>query len=163
MRIVLVALALVPFAMSAAAQQLDPRIAGPLMQMINAAGMQCQAGNPQGCGTMRQLQQAGAELTQAQEACQQGNPQACQVLQAGAQQVMGVYQQFQMAGAGGGAPPMVGGPAVGSGYSSQQMQADHQARMQQQQQQFQQQQAGAARQQQMNDAQHQRFMEQLRR
>lgn len=57
-----------------AAQQPDPGIAGPRMQMINAASLQCQAGNPQACALVPQLQQTGNDLAQAQFACQQGDP-----------------------------------------------------------------------------------------
>ncbi len=136
-----------------AAQQLDPQVAAPLMQLIQAAGMQCQMGNQQACALVPQLQQAGNELTQAQFACQQGNPQACQMFQMGAQQVMAVWQQ----NFGGGMPQAT------QPYSPQQQAWDHQQRMQQQQMMFQQQQQQYQQQQRQNDLQHQRFMETLRR
>ena len=147
----------VMFSMAAplAAQELDPRVAGPLMQLMNAAGMQCQAGNQQACAMVPQLQQAGNELMQAQFACQQGNPQACQMFQMGAQQVMVAWQQNF---GGGMQAPMPQGQA----YSQQQQNFDHQQRMQQQQMMFQQQQQQYRQQQQANDWQHQRFMQQLR-
>lgn len=138
------------------AQQLDPQVAGPLMQLIQAAGMQCQAGNQQACTLVPQLQQAGNELTQAQFACQQGNPQACQMFQMGAQQILAAWQQ-NFGGMQG------GGMAPAPGYSPQQQAWDHQQRMQQQQMMFQQQQQRYQQQQRMNDLQHQRFMDQLRR
>lgn len=138
-----------------AGQGLDPRLAGPLMQLIQAAGMQCQAGNPQGCALVAQLQQAGQDLAQAQFGCQQGNPQACQVLQMGSQQVMALWQQSF----GGQPPPM---PPQGQDYSQQQQDWDHQQRMQQQMW-FQQQQQQYERQQRANELQHQRFIDQLRR
>ncbi|NKC31543.1 hypothetical protein [Falsiroseomonas selenitidurans] len=138
-----------------AAAQLDPRVAMPLQQLFQAAQMACQQGNPQGCGSMQQLQGLARQLTQAQFACQQGNMQACQYFQAGAQQVVGAWQQAQagMAAGGGG----------GQGYSPRQMTQDHQMRQQQQQQQFQAHQNQMRQQQQMQDQNHQRFMEQLRR
>jgi hypothetical protein len=135
------------------AQELDPRVAGPLMQLMNAAGMQCQAGNQQACAMVPQLQQAGGELMQAQFACQQGNPQACQMFQMGTQQVMAAWQQ----NFGG----MQQAPAQ-QPYTQQQQAFDHQQRMQQQQMMFQQQQQQYRQQQQANDWQHQRFMQQLR-
>jgi hypothetical protein len=141
----------------AAAQTLDPRVAGPLQALFQRAAMLCQSGNPMACQEAQQLQQAGAQLSQAQQACQAGNPQACAFFQNGAQQIGVAYQQMQMQ-AGGGYPQ--GG---GQGYSQQQMTQDHQRRMQQQQMQFQQQQQNYQRQQQQNDEQHRRFMEQLRR
>ena len=141
-----------------AAQELDPRVAGPLMQLINGAGMQCQAGNQQACALVPQLQQAGNELMQAQFACQQGNPQACQMFQMGAQQVMVAWQQ----NFGGGMQPQAPMPQ-GQAYSQQQQAFDHQQRMMQQQMQFQQQQQQYQQQQRSNDLQHQRFMDQLRR
>jgi hypothetical protein len=140
----------------AAAQNLDPRVAGPLMQLMNAAGMQCQAGNQQACAMVPQLQQAGQELMQAQFACQQGNPQACQMFQMGAQQVMVAWQQ----NFGGMQQPPV---PQGQVYSQQQQSWDHQQRMQQQQMLFQQQQQQYQQQQRANDLQHQRFIDQLRR
>lgn len=140
-------------ALPAAAQQLDPRVAGPLMQMIQAAGMQCQSGNQQACGIMQQLQAGAQELAQVQFACQQGDPQACQRFQQAAQQVVATHQQWF--GGGGGAPT--------PGYTPQQQAWDHQQRMQQQQTQFQQQQWQYQQQQRQNDWQHQRFMDQLRR
>ncbi|MBW6400730.1 hypothetical protein KPL78_22915 [Roseomonas sp. HJA6] len=136
------------------AQQLDPQVAMPLMQLIQAAGAQCQMGNQQACALVPQLQQAGNELMQAQFGCQQGNPQACQMFQAGAQQVMMVWQQ----NFGGNAMPQATQP-----YSPQQQAWDHQQRMQQQQMLFQQQQQQYQQQQRQNDIQHQRFMETLRR
>lgn len=139
-----------------AAQELDPRVAGPLMQLMNGAGMQCQAGNQQACAMVPQLQQAGNELMQAQFACQQGNPQACQMFQMGAQQVMVAWQQ----NFGGGMQPQAPTPQ-GQAYSQQQQTFDHQQRMQQQMM-FQQQQQQYRQQQQANDWQHQRFMQQLR-
>ncbi len=135
----------------AEAQQLDPQVAGPLMQLMQAAGARCQMGNPQACALVPQLQQAGNELAQAQFACQQGNPQACQAFQMGAQQVMVAWQQN------------FGGMQSGQGYSPQQQAFDHQQRMQQQQMMFQQQQQQYQQQQRANDLQHQRFMDQLRR
>lgn len=146
-------------AMGAAAQGLDPRVAGPLMQLIQGAGMQCQAGNQQACAMVPQLQQAGNDLTQAQFACQQGNQQACQMFQMGAQQVMLAYQQ----NFGGGMQQQAPMPQQGQAYSQQQQNWDHQQRMQQQQFQFQQQQQQYQQQQRANDWQHQRFMDQLRR
>jgi len=138
-----------------AAQGLDPRVAGPMMQLIQAAGMQCQAGQQQACAVAQQLQQGANELAAAQFACQQGNPQACQVFQAGAQQVMATHQQW------------FGGGQQAPGYvppHGQQQQAwDHQQRMQQQQWQFQQQQQQYQQQQRANDLQHQRFIDQMRR
>ncbi|HEV7265694.1 MAG TPA: hypothetical protein VGN83_12335 [Falsiroseomonas sp.] len=148
-------------AFPAAADHLDPRVLGPLQALAQQAAMQCQAGNQQGCANMQQLRQAEMQLSQAQHACQAGNQQACAYFQNGAQQIGAAYQQMQMqsqAPAGGGYAP--GG---GQGYSTQQMTRDHQQRMQQQQMQFQQQQQQYQRQQQLNDQQHQRFMEQLRR
>ncbi len=145
----------VALGMAAQAQGLDPRVAGPMMQLIQAAGMQCQAGNQQACMTAQQLQQGANELTQAQFACQQGNPQACQVFQAGAQQVMAAHQQWF----GGGQP----GPGYAPPYNQQQQAWDHQQRMQQQQFQFQQQQQQYQQQQRANDLQHREFMERLRR
>jgi hypothetical protein len=139
-----------------AAQGLDPQVAGPLMQLIQAAGMQCQSGNQQGCIFAGQLQQMGQELTQAQFACQQGNPQACQVFQMGAQRVQAGWQQV-FGGGGGGMAPNAGG------YSPQQQAWDHQQRMQQQQFQFQQQQQQYQQQQRQNDWNHQRYMDTLRR
>lgn len=140
---------------TSAAQGLDPRVAGPMMQLIQAAGMQCQAGNAQFCTVAQQLQQGAQELAQVQFACQQGNPQACQTFQAAAQQVMATHQQWFGGGqqAQGYVPP----------YNPQQQAWDHQQRMQQQQFQFQQQQQQYQQQQRANDWQHQRFMDQLRR
>ncbi|TCH98936.1 hypothetical protein EJV46_10310 [Roseococcus sp. SYP-B2431] len=138
---------------TATAQNLDPRVAGPLMQMIQGAGLQCQAGNPQACGAVQQFQNMGSQLMQAQNACQQGHMQACQVFNAGAQQVLALYQQ-QMPQA-----PM----APAQGYSTNQMTQDHNQRMQQQRMQAQQFQNQQAQQRAINDAAHQRFMEQLRR
>lgn len=140
----------------AAAQQLDPQVAMPLMQLIQAAGAQCQMGNQQACGIASQLQQGANELAQVQLACQQGNPQACQMFQNAAQQVAALWQQTF---GGGGAPQQGYTP----GYSPQQQAWDHQQRMQQQQMQFQQQQWQYQQQQRMNDMQHQRFMDTLRR
>lgn len=145
------------------AQQLDPRVAMPLMQMIEAAGAQCQAGNMQACAMAQQLQQAGNELMQAQFACQQGNPQACQVFQMGAQQVMAAWQQ-NFGGMQGGMPqaqPYT--PPYTPPYTQQQQAWDHQQRMQQQQMQFQQHQQQMQQQQRMFDQQNQRFLEQMRR
>ncbi|MEO3474654.1 hypothetical protein AAFN86_22505 [Roseomonas sp. CAU 1739] len=142
----------------ASAQDLDPRISGPLMQLIQGAGIQCQAGNQQACTMVPQLQQAGNELIQAQYACQRGNPQACQIFQMGAQQVMVAYQQ-----AFGGAMQPQAPMQQGQAYSQQQQNWDHQQRMMQQQNQFQQQQQQYQQQQRANDLQHQRFMDQLRR
>jgi hypothetical protein len=149
---------MVGLAVPVAAQELDPRVAGPLMQLIQGAGMQCQAGNQQACALVAQLQQAGNDLVQAQFACQQGNPQACQVFQMRAQQVMAVWQQ----NFGGGMQPQ---PPIQQGqvYSPQQQAWEHQQRMQQQQNQFQQQQQQYQQQQRANDLQHQRFIDQLRR
>lgn len=141
----------------AMAQGLDPQIGQPLMQMMQAANMQCQQGNQQGCMLVPQLQQAANELMQAQMACQQGNPQACQMYQMGAQQVMMAYQQAFGGGMAG------GGMAQNPGYSPQQQAWDHQQRMQQQQFQFQQQQQQYQQQQRQNDWNHQRFMDTLRR
>ena len=140
-----------------AAQELDPRVAGPLMPLINGAGMQCQAGNAQFCTVAQQLQQGAQELAQVQFACQQGNPQACQMFQMGAQQVMVAWQQ----NFGGGMQQQAPMPQ-GQAYSQQQQAFDHQQRMQQQQMMFQQQQQQYRQQQQANDLQHQRFMQQLR-
>lgn len=137
-----------------AAQQLDPQVAVPLMQLIEAAGAQCQQGNQQACALVPQFRQTRSELQQAQFACQQGNPQACQMYQAGAQQVMMVWQQN------------FGGNAIPQGTQvplPQQQAWDHQQRMQQQQMLFQQQQQRYQQQQRQNDLQHQRFMETLRR
>lgn len=142
---------------SAAAQDLDPRVAGPLMQLMQAAGMHCQSGNQQACAMVPQLQQAGNELMQAQFACQQGNPQACQMFQMGAQQVMAVYQQNFGRGM------QQQAPMPQQPYAQQQQNWDHQQRMMQQQMQFQQQQQQYQQQQRSNDLQHQRFMDQLRR
>jgi hypothetical protein len=141
--------------MAAQAQGLDPRVAGPLMQLIQAAQMQCQSGNQQACVTAQQFQQGGNEMAQAQFACQQGNPQACQFFQTRAQQVLAAHQQFF----GGGQPA----PGYTPPYNQQQQAWDHQQRMQQQQWQFQQQQQQYQQQQRANDLQHQRFMDQLRR
>lgn len=135
------------------AQGLDPRVAGPLMQLIQAAGLQCQAGNQQACAMVPQLQQMGNELTQAQFACQQGNPQACHVFQMGAQQVMGAWQQ----NFGG----MQGGMPQAQAQSPQQQMWEHQQRMQQQRQMFDQHQERMRQQQQMFDEQNRRFREQL--
>jgi hypothetical protein len=148
----------------APAQSLDPRVLGPLQVLFQAAAGQCQAGNPVACQQAQQLQQAGMQLTQAQGACQMGNQQACMVFQNGAQQIVGAYQQLQMQQQmqGGMAGVPGGGPAPSQGYSTQQMQFDHQQRMQQQQQQFQQHQQMMRQQQQLNDQNHQRFMQQLR-
>ncbi len=143
---------------AAAAQDLDPRVAGPLMQLIQTAGMQCQAGSPPACALVPQLQQAGQELTQAQWACRQGNPQACQMFEIGAQRVMANWQQVF-----GGQAPTPGYPLPQPSYSPQQQAWDHQQRMQQQQMMFQQQQQQYRQQQRQSDIQHQRFMEQLRR
>lgn len=131
------------------AQQLDPQVAMPLMQLLQAAGSQCQMGNQQACALVPQLQQAGNELTQAQFACQQGNPQACQMFQAGAQQVMMVWQQ----NFGGGMPQQ--------GYPQQTW--NHDQQMLQRQQMFQQHQDRMAQQRAMQDQAHQNFMDQLRR
>jgi len=100
----------------AIAQQLDPRLAGPLQAMYQQAAAACQAGAPAGCQQMQTLQQVAGQLTQAQAACQQGNMQACQFYNNGAQQVMAAWQQSQM------------GPAAAApsqGYSPQQEQWDH--------------------------------------
>ena len=137
-----------------AAQGLDPQVAMPLMQLMQMAATQCQSGNQQSCAFAGQLQQMGQELTQAQFACQQGNPQACQMFQMGAQRVQAGWQQVF---GGGGMAPNQGG------YSPQQQAWDHQQRMQQQQMQFQQQQQQYQQQQRMNDWNHQRFMDTLRR
>lgn len=145
---------LLGFVAPAAAQQLDPRIAGPLMQLIQGAGLQCQAGDQQACAMVPQLQQAGNELMQAQVACQQGNPQACQAFQMGAQQVVAVWQRTY----GGMAQAPMQQP-----YNQQQQAWDHQQRMQQQQMLFQQQQQQYQHQQRQNDWNHQRFMDTLRR
>ncbi len=145
------AVAALTMAGTAAAQQLDPRVAGPLMQLMQGAQIQCQAGNPQACAMIPQFEQAGQELFQAQVACQQGNPQACQVFQMGAQQVMAAWQQN------------FGGMPQAPAYSPQQQSWDHQQRMQQQQMQFQQHQQRMQQRQQMMDQQHQRFIDQLRR
>ncbi len=138
-----------------AAQQLDPQVGVPLMQLLQAASMQCQAGNQQACALVPQFQQAGQELMQAQFACQQGNPQACQMFQIGARQVIAAWQQNF--GGGQALPP----PPPGS--SPQQQAWEHQQRMQQQQMQFQQHQQRMQQRQQMMDQQHQRFIDQLRR
>lgn len=137
-----------------AAQQLDPQVGVPLMQLMQAAGMQCQAGNQQACALVPQLQQAGQELMQAQFACQQGNPQACQVFQMGAQQVIAAWQQNFGGGHQAGALPP-------PGYSPQQQTWEHQQRMQQQRQMFDQHQERMRQQQQMFDEQNRRFREQL--
>jgi hypothetical protein len=143
------------------AQGLDPRVLVPLQMLFQAASGQCQAGNPMGCQQAQQLDQAAAQLTQAQGACQMGNQQACMFFQNGAQQVMAAHQQLlmQQQGAQGG----MSAPGAAQGYSTQQMQFDHQQRMQQQQQQFQQHQMQMQQQQRQLDQQNQRFLEQLRR
>lgn len=138
-----------------AAQQLDPQVGVPLMQLLQAASMQCQAGNQQACALVPQFQQAGQELMQAQIACQQGDPQACQMFQIGARQVIAAWQQNFGGGQAGALPP--------PGSSPQQQAWEHQQRMQQQQMQFQQHQQRMQQRQQMMDQQHQRFMDQLRR
>jgi hypothetical protein len=137
-----------------AAQQLDPQVGVPLMQLIHAAGMQCQAGNQQACALVPQLQQAGQELMQAQFACQQGNPQACQVFQMGAQQVIAAWQQ-NFGGAQAAMMPQQ------QPRSPQQQTWEHQQRMQQQRQMFDQHQERMRQQQQMFDEQNRRFREQL--
>lgn len=135
------------------ADHLDPRVLGPLQALFQRAAMLCQAGNGMACQQARELQQAEAQLSQAQHACQAGNQQACAFYQNGAMQVVGAYQQMQ-------AQPA---PGFGQAQTQEQMTRDHQFRMQQQQMQFQQQQQNYQRQQQMNDEQHRRFIEQLRR
>ncbi|MGK7869402.1 hypothetical protein [Falsiroseomonas sp. E2-1-a20] len=147
------------FALPAAADHLDPRLAGPLQSMFQAAMQQCQAGNGGACNAAQAIQRREMQLSQAERACQQGNGQACQAYQEGAQQVFGAYQQQQRAGMLGGGYAQGGG----QGYSTQQMTQDHQARMRQQQNQFQQHQDRMRQQQNQFDQQNQRFLEQLRR
>jgi hypothetical protein len=159
-RILPLAALLASVALPAAADHLDPRVAGPLQAMFQSAVQQCQAGYGASCNAAQAIRQREMQLSQAQHACQQGNQQACQYFQQGAQQVLGAYQQQQQAGMLGGGVPQGGG---GQGYSTQQMTQDHMARMQQQQGQFQQHQGQMRQQQNQFDEQNRRFLEQLRR
>jgi hypothetical protein len=146
------AVLLAGLAVPAAANHLDPRIAGPLQAMFQNAVQQCQSGYGASCNAAQAIRQREMQLSQAQHACQQGNRQACQYFQEGAQQVLGAYQQQQQAGM-----------LAGQGYSTQQMTQDHQNRMQQQQNQVQQHQGQMRQQQNQFDEQNRRFLEQLRR
>jgi hypothetical protein len=146
-------------ALPAAADHLDPRLAGPLQAMFQAALQQCQAGHGGACNAAQAIQRREMQLSQAEQACQQGNGQACRAYQEGAQQVFGAYQQQQRAGMLGSGYPQGGG----QGYATQQMTQDHRMRMEQQQNQFQQHQNQMRQQQNQFDQQNQRFLEQLRR
>ncbi|MGG5885572.1 hypothetical protein ACLF3G_00435 [Falsiroseomonas sp. HC035] len=152
-------------ALPAAADHLDPRLAGPLQAMFQAAVQECQSGNGASCNAAQAIQRREAQLSQAEHACRQGSAQACRAYQEGAQQVFGAYQQQQRAGMLGGVAYPQGAPVQGGGqgYSTQQMNQDHQARMRQQQNQFQQHQDRMRQQQNQFDQQNQRFLEQLRR
>jgi hypothetical protein len=140
-------------AVPAAADHLDPRIAGPLQVMFQNAVRQCQSGYGASCNAAQAIRQREMQLSQAQHACRQGNRQACQYVQDGAQQVLGAYQQQQQQA----------GMLGGQGYSTQQMTQDHQNRMHQQQNRFQQHQGQMRQQQNQFDEQNRRFLEQLRR